>query len=154
MEVKSICQKMDWQVNSSWLLKRQLILWSKQLPTWIYASPYEHSPCFCFLWQLVMPLGSWSEEKSISVKWLISHNSKFLFFFFFFTLYHKEGFPPLFLMFSASHFKGINIWDTFVFVFVFFLLFRFSMVGPIWDKRHIFSQILGDYFTSMSSILT
>lgn len=66
--------KMGWQGNSSWLLKRQFILWSKQLPTWKYAKPYQHTP-FYFLWQLLMPAGSVSEEKSVSVKWWNPHKS-------------------------------------------------------------------------------
>lgn len=62
--------KMGWQGNSSWLLKRQFILWSKQLPTWKYAKPYQHTP---FLLPMTAAYASWvSVRRKISLHEIIS----------------------------------------------------------------------------------
>lgn len=58
--------KMGWQGNSSWLLKRQFILCSKQLPTWKYAKPYQHTP---FLLPMTAACASWvSVRRKISLR--------------------------------------------------------------------------------------
>ena len=62
--------KMGWQGNSSWLLKRQFILWSKQLPTWKYAKPYQHTP---FLLPVTAAYASWvSVRRNISLHEMIN----------------------------------------------------------------------------------
>lgn len=62
--------KMGWQGNSSWLLKRQFILWSKQLPTWKYAKPYQHTP---FLLPMTAAYASWvSVRRKISLHEIIN----------------------------------------------------------------------------------
>lgn len=55
-------QKMNCQVNSRWLLKRQFIPWYKQLPTRKCAKSYYQQPFLYFLWQLLLPFGSMSEK--------------------------------------------------------------------------------------------